>query len=98
MKIKIKEIKKGLSFTTGISSKNGKTFYKEVIRLKEKKLNSFIELLDEIFDLYNNLILKDITEIKEEIEEDINEENEEIKIEEKEKKDKIKENISEIKE
>ena len=79
-----KEVKKGLFFSTGISSTKAKTFFKEVIKLKEDEYKSYLELLDKIFDLFNDLILKNMAEIKEE-----KEENEEII--EKKKENNIKE-------
>ena len=74
-----KEVTKGLFFSTGIPSTKAKTFFKEVIKLKEGEYKSHLELLDKIFDLFNDLILKNMAEIKEE-----KEENEEKKEEKKE--------------
>ena len=89
-----KEIIKGLFFSSGLSSTNAKTFFKEVIKLKEGEYESYIELLDKIFDLFNDIILKNMPIIKEEKEEN----KEKEKDEEKEKNEEKEKDIEKEKE
>ena len=91
----IKEIQDGLFFSSGIPSKNKKLFFKEVIKLKEGEYTTFTELLDKIFDLFNELILKNITVIKEDAEE-AKEENEVMKEEKEEIKGDVEKKEKEI--
>ena len=69
-----KEIQKGLFFSTGLPSTKAKTFFNEIIKLNEGEFSSYEEILDKIFDLFNDIILKKIVEIKEEKEEEIKDE------------------------
>jgi len=61
-----KEVQKGIFFSSGLPSTYAKTFFKEVIKLKEKNYETFLKLLDDIFDLFDNIILKNMPIIKEE--------------------------------
>jgi len=87
-----KEVQKGLFFSEGVSSSNAKAFFKAIIKLKEDEFETYFELLDKIFDLFDDLILKNmktIKEEKEEIKEEIGKEEEKEKGEEKENKEDI---------
>ena len=87
-----KEVQKGLFFSEGVSSSNSKAFFKAIIKLKEDEFETYFELLDKIFDLFDDLILKNmktIKEEKEEIKEEIGKEEEIEKGEEKENKEDI---------
>ena len=87
-----KEVQKSLFFSEGISSSNAKAFFKAIIKLKEDEFKTYFELLDKIFNLFDDLILKNmkaIKEEKEEMKEEIGKEEEIEKDEEKEDKEDI---------